>query len=351
MSVAEKTVDRAALESKLQSYLDARRKGVGFLLDHANPDGSIGPVDRGIFYARMPWVLAVSGETVAATRLIDWIRRHMLTAEGELAGDASPNEGANQTSNTYGETCLAYGAHLLRQFDVSRKAMEFALRFQDPETGGIFMDRGRTGADDPQILYLTCQFGMSALVTGHRSAAEAAGHWVKRLWEAQPELPDRLYAVYTRSGGLATDVPADADRRHYVNESQEVQQMHYNGGIAAAFLSRLYLATGARQWLDLAREYQAFSINSTERQFETKQVCKSGWGAALLYSITKEPQYRDWTIKLGDWFVANQFSDGSWKNSDYIDPDGPLHRRLTITAEFINHMDCIAGALATESVR
>lgn len=349
MSVAEKRSESKALEGKIQTYVQSRRSGVEFLLKHMNADGSIGPVEKGVFYARVPWVLAVSGETVAATRLVDWIRRNMLTPAGEVAGSASPNNGANELSNTYAETCLAYGAHLLRHFDVARQAMSFALRFQDPETGGVFMDRTRTGANGPQLLYLTCQFGMSALVTGHRAPAEAAGHWLKRLWEAQPELPNRLYTVYIRSGGLALQVPEGADPRHYINESQQIQQMHYNGGIAAAFLTRLYLATGDGQWLDLAREYQAFSMNSTEGQFETMQVCKSGWGSALLYVATKEPLYRDWAVKLGDWFVDNQYSDGHWENSHYIDPNPPLHKNLTVTAEFINHMDCISGSLATGS--
>ncbi|MGH2560285.1 MAG: hypothetical protein ACRDJH_14575 [Thermomicrobiales bacterium] len=338
------------VEHKIRAYLDARRAGVAYLLRHLNADGSIGPVERGVYYYRVPWVLAISGETVPATRLIAWIRRHMLTPEGEFAGAPSPDGAANSSANTYAETCLAYGAHLLRQFDVAKSAMRFALRFQDPETGGIFMDRQRLGPDDPQILYLTCQFGMSALVTGQYAAAESAGQWVKRLWEAQPELPDRLYTISTRAGGLATAVPTEADRRHYVNESQEVREMHYNGGIAAAFLTRLYQATGDASWLDLARQYQSFSMNSTERQFEVMQVCKSGWGSALLYLVTGEPLYRDWTVTMGDWFVANQHADGHWENSRYVAPDSPLESNLATTAEFVNHLDCIAGALAAGSV-
>jgi hypothetical protein len=337
-------------EDKVQTYLDARRAGVEYLLRHLNDDGSIGPVEQGIFYYRVPWVLAISGETVAAMRLTAWIERHMLTDDGEFAGTASPDEYSRRQANTYAETCLAYGAHLLRRFDVADRAMRFALRFQDPETGGVYMDRERLGPDDPQLLYLTCQFGMSALVTGHQAAAVAAGEWLARLWDAQPELPDRLYTIYTRDGGLATEVPDGADRRHYVNESQNVREMHYNGGIAAAFLSRLYLATHDPRWLSLARHYQAFSMNSTERQFEVMQVCKSGWGGALLYLITGEPLYRDWTMKMGDWFVANQHPDGHWENSKYIVPDAPLRSNLGTTAEFINHVDCIAGALAARAV-
>jgi hypothetical protein len=335
------------IERKIESFVEARRKGAAFLLRHQNGDGSLGPVDQGIFYYRVPWALAVCGESGAAMRVLEWIRRHMLTPEGEVSGAASPNAGASRQANTYAETCLAFGAQLLRQYDVAQQAMRFAQRFQDPVTGGVYLDRERTGSDDPQILYLICQLGMSALMTGHRESAEAAGHWLQRLWAAQPELPERLYTIWTRAGGLATEVPAGADRRHYVNESQDVRQYHYNGGMAAAFLVQLYHATGDESWLDLARRYQAFSMGSTERQFEVMQVCKSAWGSSLLYVATSEPLYRDWTLRLGDWFVTNQYDDGHWGNTPYLVPQPALPSNLAITAEFIVHLDTIVGALSS----
>jgi hypothetical protein len=335
------------LDTKIDLYRESRRKGATFLLRHLNRDGSLGPVEQSIFYYRIPWALALCGQTGPAMRLTDWVRRHMLTPDGEVVGGASPNANANRQANTYAETCLAYGAQLLRQYDVAERAMRFARRFQDPLTGGVYLDRERTGPNDPQILYLTCQLGMSALLTGHRECAEATGHFLQRLWAAQPELPERLFTIYTRDAGLATKVPVGADHRHYVDESQDAQQYHYNGGMAAAFLVQLSLSTGGASWLDLARQYQAFSMGSTERQFEVMQVCKSAWGGGLLYAATGEPIYRDWTIRMGDWFVANQHDDGHWENSPYLVPQPSLPSNLAITAEFVVHLDTIIGALST----
>lgn len=339
------------VERKIGSFVESRRKGAAFLLHYQNSDGSLGPVEKGIFYYRIPWALALCGESGPAMQVTDWIRRHMLTPDGELTGSASPNANANRQANTYAETCLAYGAQLLRQYDVAQRAMRFAQHFQDSVTGGVYLDRERTGPSDPQILYLTCQLGMSALLTGHRKSAEAAGDFLQRLWAAQPELPERLYTIATRDKGLVTTVPAGADRRHYVNESQDVRQYHYNGGMAAAFLVQLCQSTGDTKWLDLARRYQAFSMGSTERQFEVMQVCKSAWGGGLLYAATKEPIYRDWTIRMGDWFVANQNDDGHWENSPYLDPHPLLPSNLAITAEFIVHLDTIIGALSSGLVQ
>ncbi|MGH2604195.1 MAG: hypothetical protein ACRDJ9_33015, partial [Dehalococcoidia bacterium] len=286
------------LEDRIAMYEATRRKGIDFLLRHCHNDGSVGPGAKRVTYYRVPWALLLGGETAAACRLLAWIERHGLGLDGEFHGGVPWSSATNPALNTYRETCLAYGAQLLRRFDLARRAMAFALQFQDPETGGVYMDRERTGADGPQLLFPTCQFGMSALITGHIDAALAAGHWLQRLWDAQPDLPRRLYTVWTRGGGLATAPPAEDDARHYINKSQEMLELHYNGGIAAAFLAQLFMGTGDQAWLDLARAYQHFSMHSTERQFETKQVCKSAWGAGLLWLATRDPVYAAWTVRM-----------------------------------------------------
>lgn len=335
---------------RLRTFEAARRDGVAFLLAHLNDDGSIGPMEgSGVHYYRVPWALALAGETIAGMRLVEWICAHARTPEGEISGSAEQLSDASPKITTYAETCLAYGAHLLRRFDVARQTMKFALGFQDAATGGVYMDRERTGAVGPQLLFPTCQLGMSAVMTGDLLAAERAGWWLERLWAAQPNLPDRLYTVWTRDGGLATEVPAGDDRRFYVNESQEVRQFHYNGGIAAAFLTHLYFATGEARWLTLAEAYQRFSMESTQRQFEVKQVCKSAWGAGLLWLATRDRRYREWALRMGDWFVAEQAADGSWANSAYLDPTPSLDRLVEITAEFVVHLDTVMAAVGAST--
>jgi hypothetical protein len=340
------TATETSLDRRLAAYESSRRRATDYLLGYLDRNGAIGPVAEGPFYYRVPWALAVSGETGAAMRVTEWIRRHMLTPDGEICGDGSPDAGMREMANTYAESIVAYGAQLLRRYDVSQPAIQFALRSQDPLTGGVYLDRARTGPNGPQLVYLTCQLGMSALLTGHPDAAQLAGRFLQRLWDEQPELPGRLYTLYTRGGGIVREAPANVTMRHVVNDGREVHEYHYNGGIAAAFLGRLYMYTRDLRWLELARAYQQFSMNSTERQFETKQVCKSAWGAAVLLLITGETRYRDWLVRLGDWFVDGQEPDGNWSNTAYLDPTPTVGRRIEVTAEFIVHLDSVIGALA-----
>ena len=341
-----------AITERVQVYETARRRGIDFILANLGADGA--PRDAGrprVTYYRQPWALAVSGETGAACRLVDWIERTGLGEGGAFHGGVPWSPEANRAFNTYAETCLAYGATLLRRFDIARRAMRFAFHFQDPATGGVFMDRDRTGGDGPQLLFLTSQLGMSAVITGHLDAALNAGAWLRRLWEAQPDLPRRLYTVWTRDGGLATSIPPGDNERHYVNDAREVRQYHYNGGIAAACLAHLGMATGDQDWLDLARAYQRFSMETTEGQFETKQVCKSAWGAGLLSLATGDASYLAWLLRMGDWFAAGQEPDGGWSNTPYLDPDPPLAHRLEATAEFVVHLDTLIAALSAIAAR
>lgn len=340
-----------SLSEKISAYDTVRRAGVRFLLASTDQRGAVTRGGHRVTFYRVPWALAVGGETEAAHRVLSWIERTGLGDGGEFHGGLPLTAEANRASNTYAETCLAYGAHLLRRFDLARRAMDWAARYQDPETGGIFMDRERTGAGDPQLLFLTAQFGMSAVITGCLDLALKVGAWFRRLWDAQPALPDRLYCVWTRADGLATTVPAGEDARHYVNESQDVRQFHYNGGIAAACLAHLFMATGDGAWLDLARAYQRFSMASTPRQFETKQVCKSAWGSGLLTLAAGDDAYRDWLIRMGDWFAGEQEPDGHWNNTPYLDSDPPVYRQLEVTAEFVVHLDTLIGALSAISAR
>ena len=328
----------------------ARRRGVEFLLKHIRDDGSVDDaVAPRVTWYRFPWALEVSGETAAAFRVLAWIEAVGLGPNGQFHGGFSWDAVANRTTNTYPETILAYGAWLLRRPDIARRTMDFVLPHQDPATGGIWMTRERLGPDGPQLLFPTAQFGMSAVLTGHLDAARRAGEWMTRLWDAQPELPDHLYTIWTSSSGLMTEFPPDIDPRHVVNDSRLERQLHYNGGIAAAFLSHLFMATGEQLWLDYARKYQRFSMESCDEQFLTKQVCKSAWGSGLLYLATGDETYIPWIEKMGLWFANGQDADGGWSNTPYIEPNPPLRHRLETTAEFVVHLDTVIAALAAGS--
>jgi hypothetical protein len=213
-----------------------------------NPDGSIGPVEERLFYYRAPWTFALVGEIAAASRVLDWIRRHMFTPEGAFEG-VSPLGVFEARYGSYPLACLLVGATLLGRFDIVRAGKRRLVAWQDPATGGFYNDRQNRTLTGEQELFPTCQGGMTLTLVGQTEAARKAGGWLKRLWHLQPDVAHRLYHVYRPSDGLVEDFPA-GEEALYVTKKDEPWQHHYNGGIAAAFLVNLYLATGETEWLD-----------------------------------------------------------------------------------------------------
>ena len=87
-------------------------------------------------------------------------------------------------------------------------------------------------------------------------------------------------------------------------------------------------------------------MTTDECQFQSMQVCKSGWGSGLLYVATREARYQDWTVRLGDWFVEHQLEDGRWENTKHLTPNPTVSNNIEITAEFVMHLANIISYLS-----
>ena len=75
------------------------------------------------------------------------------------------------------------------------------------------------------------------------------------------------------------------------------------------------------------------------------QVCKSGWGSGLLWIATREAEYLEWTLRMGDWFVEQQADDGRWDNTPHWTPEPTEADGVEITVEFVMHMANILAYL------
>ena len=333
---------QATAPQQLLKYAEVKRKGVEFLLDNMNPDGSGGPVEEGFFFYRLPWTFTVAGETEAALKVCAWVRENMLTAEGDFDRGLRVNTDAY----AYRNGTFIYGAHMARQYDLSYGCMPFLLSLQDPSSGGFANDMTAQGPGDIMDVPYTVGAGLACIATGHLDQARKVFGYLTSVWEQQGELPDRLYYSYSRDAQKVVREFPPEDRFWHVVVSQEpVKQRWTVGGIASAFLCRLHMADPRAEYIDLARQYMRFSMESTEGQFEFAPVCKSGWGSALLYQVTGEAQYGDWTTRMGDWFADTQSEDGSW--GDRFPGYGSLSGRIHLTAEFVVHVDNIIAGLSS----
>ncbi len=327
--------------SAIRRLSETRRRGSEWLLNRVRPDGSVGPSDEGFRFYRVPWSLNVSGHTQAATAVCGWIREYMLTPDGDF------DRGHRRLYDAYAyrNATLVYGAHMARQFDISSRGLGFILSMQDESSGGFANDRDPDGTlGDVMDLPYTCGCGLACLALGRLDEARRVYQFLDRVWSVQSELPDRLYYSFSRRRQAVITEYNEKDIFWHVVESQEARPQRWTvGGLSAAFLCRLYMVDPNPNYLSLARDFQQFSIQSTPRQFEFPQVCKSGWGASLLFQVTGEDQYAGWAVKLAHWFADTQADDGSW----VFDGDATEGRTLELTAEFVAHVDTIIGCLAS----
>ncbi len=191
---------------------------------------------------------------------------------------------------------------------------------------------------------------MTGLTTGEMNLADGAYRWFCSLHEAQPDLPNKLYTA--TNGPRLVKPPRDNPDLEWqvVTDFNKPRQAFYNPGIAAAFLGRYHLTTEDEYALRLAKAFLSLTENGSKAQFdyrESVQVCKYGWGAAVLLDATGHEDYLKESIRMVHWFRAAQSSDGSWDNSPFLmsRAENPDDVRMEVTAEFVQHLATLSTAI------
>jgi hypothetical protein len=331
-------VVQSSVIERLQS---ARERGVDYLLAHQRDDGAVGEPERaglGPYYKTL-WAFAAAGETEAANRLASWLAANVMTQEGDFAG---PMRGTMHDSNwAYPNAWMICGAQKIGRFDVASPGMRFLLTLQHAETGGFRMQRDRD--DAIQDVLNASQAGNACLLTGNIDAARRVAAFLRMMWDAQPHADRELFFVYKPGVGLRTEFPEERQRLHSIRIDAP-RQAYFNMGIAAAFLVRLAQATGEREHVDLAKHYLEIGFNVLDEMYETAQVGKVGWGAALVYGATGDDRYLALAERVGEAMLAQQTDTGGWDNTGGYVNDAV---RIEVTAEFAVLLDEMVGALAS----
>jgi hypothetical protein len=208
------------------------------------------------------------------------------------------------------------------------------------DTGGFRMQRDRL--DAIQDVLNASQAGNALLLDGRVDDARRVGGFLRTVWEGQPHPDNELFFVYKPGTGVRTEFPPERQRLHSIR-TDTPRQAYFNAGIAAAFLSRLTMATGDASWADLGKNFLEITFHTLGEMYETAQVGKVGWGAALLYGVTGDERYRAHAERVGEAMIAQQTDTGGWDNTGGYVSDAV---RIEVTAEFVVLLDEMLGGLA-----
>jgi hypothetical protein len=315
----------------MKAYREARDRGAAWLMARLHSDGSFGDGEPDVReYYKVPCALLVSGESEAAGRLLNWVRRNGMTPDGDFG--PRPPEASDEYWYSYTNSWVVIGAHRLNQFDISQRGMDFIMRTWDPESGGFYSLRGPGGtAETLQDLWVVAGAARAALITGRIEAATGAGRWMRTMMEQQPNYPAQMYTVANRAQGVITS-PAPGESIRYVLErdATEGDQYFFHPGIAGGFLANLYQSTGDSAWLALAKEYMVLAEGATDHLFRSQRGGKVGWAAAVLYTLTGEEKYRKIAMKVGDNLLDRQAAAGYWCRMGDTEPSVDATAELTV---------------------
>ena len=215
-------------------------------------------------------------------------------------------------------------------FDLSLKAIEALLPYQDKNCGGFYVSK--TGAESGEGLVelnTTGMGGLACLTTGRKKEALAAGDFQVDLLSKQPKLNKGLYGYMDPGDGnlitsqefsgddvyanKTTPLKSDLDQYlfYFDNESDEIQP-YANLGVPLAFMCYLHNATGSASYLDAAMKLFEFLDHAGDRCWIKGQTTKVLLGLALLHSITGDARVFDAIRAECDHLCKTQLDNGAW---------------------------------------
>jgi hypothetical protein len=280
-----------------------RDRGGRWILRHLRPDGSIDG------YYKALSTLIICDHTAAAHRMCDWIASCEMTPDGDFGRNS---RAPNSERFLYRNAWIVLGAHRLGRLEIARPGMEFIMGRHDPDSGGFYSGDLPGGPEAKQDLMIVAFCGLAALAAGRHAVAQRVGGWLRRLREAQPSFPERLFTVYSRAQGLHLESEPGRELRYVVVSSARHDQLFFQVGIAAAFLGELFRATADPGWLALARDYMRLAEIASDDLFRSPRAGKVGWAAATLHPLTGDDRYRQMALRVGANLLALQQWAGSW---------------------------------------
>ena len=315
-------------EDSRSLYSACFTKGYNWYLAQQEEDGSLGtaPTDEATFYNTL-YVFAAGGRWNEARRFHDWACGNIVENDRTLRVDP---DGIFATRAVYFKGWNIWGAHKCGMFELSLKAIEALLPYQDGNCGGFYVSKyGMASGEGLLESNTSAMGGLACLRTGRMKEAVAAGNFLMDLLNKQPDLNKGFYGYMDpRSRNLVTShefsgddiyankstaIKSEVDRYLFYcdKESDEIQP-YANLGVPIALLCNLHNATGSASYLDTAVKLFEFLDHAGDKCWIKGQTTKALWGLALLYNITGDARIFDGIRTQCDHLCKTQLDHGAW---------------------------------------
>lgn len=332
-------------------YVESVNRAQKWILSHQQPDGGFGPeVETLSHHMAIPGSLLFTGHPRAAHRLVNYMKKRFVLPDGAIdVPEFRTGRASGLYEYAYAPSWVVFGAHLNLAFDVSLNAIPHILKFQDPQTGGMFgssedRDRGKGIIN----LAVTCIGGQAALTTGYVAEAKRMADHALMLLDVNPDLNKTFYPCWDTERGLRTDeeTPNFPNMPRVMVRDQPAQH-HYLTGMMIAYLTDIYRATNERKYLDGALTVYEFAVGNEPYIYENTLSHKFAWGCAWLYRATGDTRHLESAFKICDYLLSIQESDGTFVHYGLVKSadEWPYSPRLNTTSQFSLWINRVAALM------
>lgn len=292
-----------------QQCIESAKRGAAWLSAQQGPNGAWktvpdAPVDA---YYKVGAALSLMGEATAAERLFDYVKGHLLQADGDFLPRGNPWH--TDVHYQYANGWFVIGAQKQGRYDIAMPALRFLLSQQDPDHGGFYSLKAPAGEKTRSDTMSTGISGVACLATGQMAAAKRVADHFEQMIELQPAPEDRFYMTVEADGHLGTAFPEDETFWRVINTKQKDQCM-YAVGLPFTFLILLHQATGEEHYAELAQWYLDFQLRCVN-PWDKTGMGKGAWGCSILYRLTGEQRYRDIALHVARIFLGRK-SPAGW---------------------------------------
>ena len=324
------------------TYAGSITRALDWLAAQQGVDGSFGLSVEDAINPIMITPLAYlwGGRPCQCKGVLDRIRSIFLKDDGTLHRPAYKKKLTDQRQEPYALGWVVRSAAACGALDMAHRCARHLAPFQHEPSGGLFGTPSEAKQGEGVIdMTSTGVGGLALLAAGEFARAAAAGDYVVRWLETQPDPGARLLMQWDTQRGLLDEESgkalADNANAPLVIGHQAPHTGYWLCGIQLAFLAELAQVTGTSTYLEAARAIFEFARCSSL----LGRVCSShkfAWGAARLYAVTRDPRHIDGACLVADWLIQNQRPDGAFvfgELSDHL-ADLPLVAKVDVTSQF-----------------
>jgi len=301
-------------KSIAQRFEEAAQRSDSWLEEQLTDKGSFGPqiTDLASYY-KAPYLFYMSGKTEYAVRSLRYIEKQYMRDNGDFAKSKQlkTEEPFLAEFANYINGWLALSAQKIGRFEVAVPAFQYLRLFYHPEEGGFITQKPYGEGDDAMDVFSTAHLGLVSLYFGDVNKAKRAGNFLQRCLSMQPDVSAGFYLRIGGDGRYVTTFPDEAANVNLIHTNQPSQH-YFMLGYVVGFLGKLYNATKDQGYLMTAKSYMEILNKCDDSLYVTRLSNQVGWGAAVLANISKEKRFINVAIKIGDWLVEDQGSDGTW---------------------------------------